>query len=415
MPILQAIDRRAARYGLVLVLCILSVIAIDLITNELNTTRFFWDFALYYDMAEFGLIGNDYLWAPFVYRFATPLIAGLMSDALSLSVLASFQVIAGFCAVVQLFLVFVLAEHVGARLAHGLVAAAVVALSLYNIKFLIFDVSRPDHLAYPLMVIAVLALFRRNIVACVAVSCVGLLVREFLIIPPAILVLMLAREYWQTRSWTAVGWLVFVCVSVSLFVIVPRALIPIQGSGQYIDPINDPDSLSVLWNAPLSKRRDVNLLFNLLSYTLPLLVLLTVGRIRRAWRALAGYRLFLVVYTVLVLVLAMYGGTDIWRFMSYLFIPQIIVLVIVLRDDVDTAEVLYMLAVVAIYNKIGQDIPNVHGPYLDFYGGYDNRINAATLARLFELAVYIFGAVLLRALLMLSRRGWRLGRSTAAG
>ena len=38
------------------------------------------DFALYYDMAERGLIGNDNLIAPFVYRFLTPL-AGDRADS----------------------------------------------------------------------------------------------------------------------------------------------------------------------------------------------------------------------------------------------------------------------------------------------------------------------------------------------
>jgi hypothetical protein len=317
-----------------------------------------------------------------------------------------FKVVAYIGAVAQLMAVFVLAEQFRARFAQAFVAAAAVALSMYSVKFLIFDVSRPDHLAYPLMAVAVLALFRRNIIVCLIASCIGLLVREFLIIPPAILMVILGMEFLKTRSWRTLGWMGLIFVVVSLFVIVPRALIPIQGSGQYIDPINESSSISVLINAPRSKRRDLNVLFNLLSYMLPALLLLTPDRVRRAWAQLKGYRLFLFLYTLMVLVFTMYGGTDLWRFMTYMFIPLVIILAVLLKNgDVHPAEIVYMLVVVAIYNKMWMDIPNWHGEYLDFYGGYDNRINATTQDRFFQLGTFLLGAALLRGLLHLARRG----------
>jgi hypothetical protein len=399
-------NRTLVRYGLVILICLLIVIATDLITNELNTTRYYWDFALYYDMAEHGLIGNHNLWAPFAYRFATPLLAGGLSHVFALPVDTGFKIIAYIGAVAQLCLVFVLAESLGLKPGRAWIAVAVVALSLYNLKFLIFDVSRPDHLAYPLMVVAILALFKKNILLCLGCSCFGLLVREFLIIPPVLLLLALAQEYYRTRSRRTLAWIGAVFVSTSLFVIVPRVVIPIQGSGQYIDPINESGTLSKLTEAPLSERRDFNILFNLVSYALPVLLLVTVGRARRAWVRLAGYRMFLVMYTGLALVLTMYGGTDLWRFTTYLFIPLVMVLAALLQDDINPAEILYMLVAVALYNKILRDIPNYYIPYLDFYGGYDNRINEVTLMRLYELATYWFGAQLLRGLLQLSRRGW---------
>src|SRR5690606_5649078 len=139
-------------------------------------------------------------------------------------------------------------------------------------------------------------------------------------------------------------------VIVSLFVIVPRALIPIQGSGQYVDPVHDASTLENLIRAPLSERRDFNIAFNLARYLLPLLLLITPARARAAWAVLAPHRLFLALYTALVLLLTMYGGTDLWRFVSYLFIPQVIVLAVLLRRGVAGVEVIYMLAAVAAYN-----------------------------------------------------------------
>lgn len=411
------------RYIIVFLICLVAVITLDLMTNDLHTSRYYWDFALYYDMAEYGLIDNDNLWAPWVYRFVTPLLAGGIADVLPVehelvvskspeietfvtSTYPGFKVIAYIGAVAQLMAVFVLAEQFRARFVDALLAVAVVALSLYSVKFLIFDVSRPDHLAYPLMVVAVLALFRRNIIVCLMASCIGLLVREFLIIPPAILMIVLGLDFLKTRSWTTLGWMTLIFVMVSLFVIVPRAVIPIQGSGQFFDPVNESDSISVLIDAPRSKRRDLNVLFNLLSYMLPVLLLLTPDRVRRVWAQLKGYRLFLFLYSAMVLGFTMYGGTDLWRFMTYMFIPLVIILVVLLKNgDIHPAEIVYMLVVVTIYNKIWMHIPNWHGDYLDFYGGYDNRINETTEDRFIQLGVYLLGAVLLRGLLYIVRRG----------
>jgi len=116
-------------------------------------------------------------------------------------------------------------------------------------------------------------------------------------------------------------------------------------------------------------------------------LLLTPGRARAVWRGLAGWRAILALYSALVLALTLYGGTDIWRFVTFLFIPLAIALAALLRAGVPAVEIVYMLGAVAYYNKIFLDIPNEIGAYLDFYGGYDIRINEATVARLFELAV----------------------------
>lgn len=394
------------RYGLLAAACLLVVIFIDLLTNDLNTTYYFWDFALYIDMAEHGLRGNHDLWAPFAYRFITPLLAGSIADIFSLSTWNGFKVVAYAGAVAQLAAVFALAEYVGAKVWQAAVAVLTVAFSLYNIKFLIFDVTRPDHLAYPLMIAALLALFERRWWLCLVFSCVGLLVREFLIIPPILLLVTLVRQYWAARSRHTLFQMAVVVVAISLCVIVPRALIPIQGSGQTFDPIHHPDVMKQITEPWTSERHLVNMAFNLISYMLPVLLLLTVWRVRTLWGRLARWRSLLMLYSALVLLLAMYGGTDIWRFMTYLFVPLVIVLVALLGEDISPAEILYMLAAVFLYNKIAQPIPNLHADYLDFYGGYDVRVNVITLVRLYEIAAYLAGAVLLRGLLGLARRGW---------
>ncbi len=399
------------------------VLALGLITNTLDTDRYYWDFALYYDMAEHGLSGNDNLIAPFVYRFATPLLAGAIARALpvehTLAVSASpdgdvfftstypgFVVVAYGAAIAQLLSVYGLARYAGARGWRAVVPALAIALSLYNVRFLLFDVARPDHLAYPLMVVAMLAVFERRIALAVVVSCLGLFVREFLAIPLVLLVARLLRESWQARRWQPLAWAGAAAALGAACILAPRLLIPIRVSGQYLDPLNQSGAelLTTLVQTPLSRRRWFNLLFNLASYTLPLWLLLTPGRLKTLWRGLAGWRFDLLLYSALVLVLTLYGGTDIWRFVTFLFVPLAIALAVVLRAGVHAVEVVYMLGATAYYNKIFLDIPNEIGAYLDFYGGYDLRVNQTTLARVAQLAVLGLGAALLRGLLALARR-----------
>jgi len=281
-----------------------------------------------------------------------------------------------------------------------------IALSLYNVRFLLFDVARPDHLAYPLMVVAMLAVFERRIVLALIVSCVGLFVREFLAIPLALLIAALLWDFWRTRDRSRLAWAGVVMLVTAACILVPRLVIPISVSGQYLDPFNQSsaDLLETLVRTPLSRRRWFNLLFNVASYTLPLWLLLTPARLRSLWRGLAGYRAALALYVALVLALAMYGGTDLWRCTTFLFVPLVIALAIVLRESVSWVETAYMLGAVAYYNKLHLEIPNEIGAYLDFYGGYDIRINEATLARVIQLAALGAGAVALRGLLMLARR-----------
>lgn len=399
--------RTAVRYALALVACALIVTALDLFTNRMDRTRYLWDFVIYFDMAENGLAGNPHLWAPFVYRFLTPLLAGNIADLASLSIETSFVVLNYVGGIWQLFMVYLLAGHFSRRAWHAWTAVGVVALSLYQIKYMFWDVARPDPLAYPLMAVAVLALFQKRYGLCVAMSCIGLLTREFLIVPPLVLELVLLQAYWRTRSREALRWMVVTFALVSLFVIVPRVMIPIEGSGQYVDPVNDASTLRNLIRAPLSERRDFNLLFNLFSYFLPVLLLVTPERAQRAWHDLAGYRQFILFYSLPVLALAMYGGTDLSRFMTYLFVPLVMILVVMLRRGIPAVEVLYMLGAVAVYNKIFLGFPDLLDPILDFYGGYDNRVNVETLMRLFEAATFVLGAVLLRGLLVLARRSAR--------
>lgn len=67
-------------------------------------------------------------------------------------------------------------------------------------------------------------------------------------------------------------------------------------------------------------------------------------------------------------------------------------------------EVAYMLLAVFVFNRIMFQIPIWDlDAYLDYYGGYSDRVNISTLYRCAELLVYIAGAVGLRTIIYRGR------------
>jgi hypothetical protein len=111
-----------------------------------------------------------------------------------------------------------------------------------------------------------------------------------------------------------------------------------------------------------------------------------------------------------MLVLTMYGGTDLYRYMTYLFIPQIMVLSIMFSSSaprIEAWEIFFVLVVVLIHNRILLHIPDMRqdlNAYLDFWPGFENRFNAAAVRRLLEIVVAVVGITLSRYLLAGRRR-----------
>jgi hypothetical protein len=172
----------------------------------------------------------------------------------------------------------------------------------------------------------------------------------------------------------------------------PRQIIQVGRSTQLID-VTEGGILGILFNLT----HDANVILGVLIYLLPLIILLTPGRARRVWVRLNGFRADLGLYALIVLALTLIGGTDIARFVVYLFVPLIVVLTILLDEGVHWLEVVYMLAATAIYNRIIAPVPQENlDAYLDFYIVWDNRISGATLLRGVELAAWLAGSWVLR-------------------
>lgn len=369
----------------VLAAAALTVGALRLITPEYDVRPYKWDSFYYFDMAARGLVGNDQLRAPFAYRLVTPWLARRLADTFRLPREEGFRILAYVGAVAQLALAFQLARSVSGAWWPSTVAALVVALSLFNVRFLLFDPYRPDVLGYPLFLAAALALVRGRLATCYGLAAIGLLVREFMIVP----LLALLDHVWRTprdkRALPLGVWVWLAVLAAVVGVWLPRQMIPVARA------VTEP-TLAELLRAPLSFWRDVNVVYTFAAYFLPMLALATPRRLAAAWGELAPYRRLILLFTTQVLILAMYGGTDLPRFMAYLVVPQTLLLAGILRQGVHPLEVALTLVLTAAFNRVF--VISLPGEpsiafLLDFYSGYADRVNMATWWRMVELVGYV--------------------------
>lgn len=378
--------------------CALAVALIAVIAYFNNVAPVVWDGGWYVRMARAGKWWgcNDQLIAPFAYRWGMPLVVHYVSKIPGVSLEQGFRLTgmaAGFCLLVA---TFGLSRRITGDFAQSLIVTLVVAFSMAHLKFPLFFYSMVDISAYPLMVLACWSLLGQRYLTCLGISALGLLFKEFLAIPWLLLLMQLG---WLGFSSTQSECRRKYCLMFVLGVLagvaaigLPRLVIPVSGTGQEIDPLNNPATLSRLWENPMNIRRHINICFAFLSYWLPTLMLLTGPRMKSLWRELDSWRIFVAVYLVLIWFLTMYGGISIPIFVSYAIGAQIVVLSVVLRQKVPWWELIYMLTAMVIFNKLWLEFPmptQDMNAYLDFYAGCDTRVNASTLIRLAEIIMFI--------------------------
>jgi hypothetical protein len=371
------------------ILIVVFLVWLELFTNSMDIVKFTWDHVHYIEMATYG-VGHDYkgLVAPFAYRPLPPLLAGFLGEYLGRSVIAGFRFVAYVGIFSQLFLVFAFAKIFTNRFFPPFVATCVVAFSLFNIKFVLYSIYYPDALAYSLMLLASMALIKRRFGLMLIMTGIGFLVREFMILPVLMLCVILVSDYLKTKQRSALVWLGLTVITTVLAIVIPRSLIIVARSSQSLD-VNGLMSV-------LDISRNVNIMYALVSYFLPTVLLIGVYGWEKLWSGLKQteanlnlpLRWCLSIYLVGFIGLVMIGGTDIMRFMSYALILQVIF--IVLLTDVDDKFPIYcILIIVFVFNRIYAPIPtdSVYN-YLSFYGGWSNVIYPNSLVRMFEMFSY---------------------------
>jgi hypothetical protein len=368
------------RFGIfaALLLALALVLLVDLLTNRIPTPRF--DGREYVAIATNGIINSDDVEAPFAYRIGAIAAAAGAARLFNLAPQDGFVVTLYVGVITQMLAVYLLARGLGAAVRPALLIVALVGLSFAHLKFLLFDPYRPDHFAYLFFALAFLWLMQRRYLPMLIIIGVGLLFREFLLVPLALFygVLLAERQSFSRREW--VLWALGGAVVLLIGVVLPRLLIPVTATKQDFDPLNNPDTLQQLTAMPLQWNRNFNLIFATAAYFLPTLRLLAAA-LRPHWRLYA-------LYGGVMFVLLLYGGSDLFRFATYFFAMQTVFLIILLRAGAAPWEIALLLVAQFVFNRIGWEIPFVEdlNPYLDFIGGfgYADRITDATLRLVYE-------------------------------
>jgi hypothetical protein len=390
---------------------VLLVVVIDLLTNSIDTERFSWDFRYYAEMAEHGLNGS--LASPFAYRYLIPLLVRGLSVYAGLTVEAGFALIAYLGAFAQLLGVFVFTRWYTGSVRGAWVAMVVVAFSLFNVKFLLFDPFRPDHLAYPLMLLQAYFALSGRFMPLMVTTMIGSQMREFNVVP-LVAYLYASLRGARISSTPAQRRRVIIELAVAIgglaaALVLPRVLIPVAEDFQFASFSRD-GVLRVLL-APLILARDANFLYSMAAYLLPILALAGPRELNRTAGSISSRdRAFFGAYTVLVGAMSFLGGVDFFRFSTYLLLPQIVLLGL-LAEKASDAGLAVILASVFAFNRMWLPFPmSDRGAYLDFYGGFGTRFNEASAWRIAELIVLIGIGILSRRFLK-SERSLRAIRS----
>src|SRR5258708_4412828 len=151
------------------------------LTNSIDIQKFQWDFIYYIAMAQNGF--NTPLASPFVYRYVTPLLVYEMTHSFGLGLDDGFKVIAYLGSFLQLTGVFLFTRWFTRSLKGAYVALVITAFSLFNVKFLLFDIYRPDHLAYALILLQTCFAFKRKFFSLIITTLIASQIREFNLIP----------------------------------------------------------------------------------------------------------------------------------------------------------------------------------------------------------------------------------------
>lgn len=359
------------------------LVIIDMMTNTFDLDKYAWDFKYYIAFAEDGFAMKDLI-SPVAYRYMTPFLAAGIHAISPLSIPESFKVLAYIGLWLQLMGIYLFVCYYTKSYKGAMVATLATAFSAVNVKFLLFDPFRPDLFAYFFVLIAVYLAFEKKVLWLMVVTAIGVQFREFTILPlVAYFINLVLHKEWHELKLYILPLIFTLIVSVLL----PRVLIPVTESYQYVKGFED------LISIPLDWWRDFNWMYTIIIYFLPVFILLTRKRFQKIKKIIPRQHFtFIVIYTLLVALLSMYGGTDLARFTTFLFIPQII-FIAYLTPLSSKAEWIYLLVTVFLFNKMHTNIPVGD---VNWYGGYANIVTHGTYMHLLWMAVILIGAMILR-------------------
>jgi hypothetical protein len=357
----------------------------------------------YVRMAEHSFLGYEKIPAPFAYRPAVPALVYVVSQLISFDVPATYRVVAHAAAFLTLVLVYLMACNVGARHRTGLIVMAVAALSHFQVRGPLFFYSLIDVEALSVVMLAMLLLWQGHRAASLAVAAVGLLAKEWLLIPALVAGAELLRDATRNRgdrgdrsdrdmrAWIALALGAF---AVAAAIAWPRLVATPSQSFSSLDRI---DSVASLFATIGKPQRLANAAFVCASYGLPVWMLLTRERLGPLRESLSRRGPGAALYCGLVLAFALLGGTNLMIFVSY-SLPVLVIVLASLLQGARAWEIAFVIAALFAFNnlwapipELSQKTPSLHA-WADFYGGWGTRITAATGYRALEIVAFIAAA-----------------------
>lgn len=365
---------------LVLFAAVAFVALVDLRTAE---TAPLWDGKWYYELAQEGLAARRV--SPFVFRPGMPFLSRWLAATGWLELEPSYKLVGRIAATLVLCFSYAGARTLGATLRSSAFVALVVGLGYHHVRFPLYFWSLVDVAGYAFLLLAFVALWRGWIVRAGLIAVLGLFFKEMLLIPWVVSLVegaLRARRRTAARAW--LGPAAVALFGLAVFVL-PRLFLRIDHSQQWIDPLHAPETLGRLWEAPRSPERWFTVAAAVLTYWLPTLLLVTRARLRAIMPVLREHRRSLGIYGGLLLVLVLYGGTNIAVFVSYSVAAQVLFLATLLRVcRVERWELLYTLGCLFFFQHFHRAIPDPHvqrESYLVFYGLGDPATNTRRLAQ----------------------------------
>lgn len=378
----------------------LGVLGVALTTDEIPPEA---DANTYLRMAEHGLLGEPRV-APFVFRPVVPWVAGRIARASGWSAHEVLRWLAYAAAVLLVWLAYRFVRWLGAPVRDAAIGAAVALLTFSHVKWAVAFPTVIEVESGVVVFVALWAVLARRYALAFVASLVGLFVKEAAALPAALLCFRLFMEGRERRLGLAA-----VVVAFAAAVAVPRMSITVSENLQMFDPFHRSGDGSALLELPLNWRRMTNLLVSWLGYWLPTLMLVTVARGARVRDQLgrAGMSGTLVAYIAVLLVMSVYGGTNLFLFVSYGLVAQLVVLR-VLVAGASRAEIALVLVAVAWFNKAFVPIPlpgvDNRAYYAHLVGGWSDYLTASAWWQLGQVALWVLVANAVRGLGRLGAR-----------
>jgi hypothetical protein len=388
-----------AELGLALLAAVALCALMRLVTPAQEAASRVADTRLYVQMAERGVLGRAPVGAPFAYRAAFTTLAGATSRALGVPTDAVFGAMALVGLPLFLALLYLIARRATGPL-NAAFAVVLVGISFSAGKRIFYNPIDPDVLGLPLTALAAWLALERRWAWLAAVTCAGVLFREFVAVPTLAAAVVEWRAGTLRRRAPATWWPLAGVAGALLTAVALRLVIPVSGSTQMLDPLH-----RATWrNAVvlLNSRWIANDAGAIATFMLPVLCLWRRQRGALPRPALPAWA---VAYGVTLFAVTLVAGTDFVRFAAY-FAPLFVILYAAeAQDEPVWLQVVLVLLMLGV-NRIAEPIPpptKDHWRYIGFAAFYSHHMDVHTATRVAELAGIVAVYRGLRALVRRSR------------